>query len=76
MHIINMMVFVVLATTSLFQDSQPYQWNKKSTLTVQEQVEFPGIVLAPGVYVVRLKEPSRRTLAEGRSSDSPPPRAG
>jgi len=60
MHIINMMVFAVLAATSLFQDTQPYQWNKKSTLTVQEQVEFPGIVLAPGVYVVRLKESGER----------------
>jgi hypothetical protein len=60
MHVINVMVLAVLAATSLFQDTQPYQWNKKSTLTVQEQVEFPGIVLAPGVYVVRLKDSNER----------------
>jgi hypothetical protein len=60
MHVINMMVLAVLASTSLFQDTQTYQWNKKSTLMVQEQVEFPGIILAPGVYVVRLKEGGER----------------
>jgi hypothetical protein len=56
MHVINMMVLAVMAATSLFQDTTLYQWNKKSTLTAEQQVEFPGIVLEPGVYVVRLKE--------------------
>jgi hypothetical protein len=56
MHVINMMVFAVLAATSLFQDTTTYQWNKKSTLNAESPVEFPGIVLGPGVYIVRLKE--------------------
>src|SRR5688572_27305947 len=33
-----------------------YEWNKKSTLTVRESVEAPGIVLEPGRYVVKLHE--------------------
>jgi hypothetical protein len=56
MHVINMMVLVVMAATSAFQEPAAYEWNKKSTLTVEERVEFPGIVLEPGVYVVRLKD--------------------
>src|SRR5215475_3470694 len=60
MHVINMMVFALLAATSLFQDATPYQWNKKSTLTAEAPVEFPGIVLEPGVYVVRLKDSGER----------------
>jgi hypothetical protein len=56
MHVISAMLTIALAVTSLSQDSSSYEWNKKSTLTAQHQVEFPGIVLDPGIYVVRLKE--------------------
>ncbi len=56
MHVVNMVVLAVMAATSLFQSSTPYEWNKKSTLTAEQQVEFPGIVLEPGVYVIRLKD--------------------
>jgi hypothetical protein len=56
MHVVNMVVLVVMAATSLFQTPTPYEWNKKSTLTAEQQVEFPGIVLEPGVYVIRLKD--------------------
>src|SRR3954453_5175481 len=56
MHVINMVVLAVMAATSLFQSPTPYEWNKKSTLHAEQQVEFPGIVLEPGVYVVRLKD--------------------
>jgi len=60
MHVINAMLSVAMAVTSLFQDPSSYLWNKKSTLTVEHQVEFPGIVLEPGVYVVRLKESNEK----------------
>src|SRR5262249_23060033 len=60
MHVINAMLSVAMAVTSLFQDPSSYLWNKKSTLTVERQVEFPGILLDPGVYVVRLKESSEK----------------
>lgn len=56
MYVINAMLSVAMAVIFLFQDPSSYLWNKKSTLTVEQQVEFPGIVLDPGVYVVRLKE--------------------
>ena len=60
MHIINAILSVVVAVTFLSQDPYSYEWNKKSTLKAEHQVEFPGIVLDPGVYVVRLKESSER----------------
>jgi hypothetical protein len=53
---INAMLSLVMAFTFLFQDSQTYEWNKKSTLTIDRQVEFPGIILEPGTYIVKLKE--------------------
>jgi hypothetical protein len=56
MFVINAILSLALAITSAAQDSQSYQWNKKSTFTAQHQVEFPGIVVEPGVYIVRLKE--------------------
>ena len=60
MHVINVMVFAVLAATSLFQEPAAYQWNKKSTLNAEAPVEFPGIILEPGVYVIRLKDGGER----------------
>ena len=56
MHIINALLLAAMAITSSFQDASSYQWDKKSTLNAEKQVEFPGIVLEPGVYIVRLKE--------------------
>jgi hypothetical protein len=56
MYFINAMLTIALAISSLSQDPSSYPWNKKSTLSAERQVEFPGIVLDPGVYVVRLKE--------------------
>ena len=56
MHVINAILWLALAISSATQDPSSYEWNKKSTLTTQHQVEFPGIVLEPGVYIVKLKE--------------------
>lgn len=56
MFVINAMLTIAMATTSLFQETQTYEWNKKSTLTAEHQIEFPGIVLEKGIYVVKLKE--------------------
>src|SRR4051812_26803580 len=56
MHVINTVILAVMAATSLFQTPTPYEWNKKSTLNAEQQVELPGIVLEPGTYVVRLKD--------------------
>src|SRR2546425_6395520 len=60
MHFINAMFYVAMAFTALFQQSSSYEWNKKSTLITDRQVEFPGIVLEPGVYVVKLGESTEK----------------
>ena len=56
MLVINAMLTIAMAFTSLSQDTQIYEWNKKSTLRAEHQIEFPGIVLEKGVYIVKLKE--------------------
>src|SRR5215471_210917 len=56
MHVINAMLTIAMAVTSLFQETQTYEWNKKSTLVAESKVEFPGIVLEQGTYLVRLKQ--------------------
>ena len=56
MHFINAIFYAAMIFTSLFQQDSPYEWNKKSTLSTDHQVEFPGIVLEPGVYIVKLRE--------------------
>ncbi len=38
--------------TSAFGD----EWNKETTVTFNEPVEIPGVVLAPGTYVFRLMD--------------------
>jgi hypothetical protein len=60
MLVINAMLAVVMAFTSLFQDPSTYEWNKKSTLTADRKVEFPGLVLEPGTYIIKLKEASEK----------------
>src|SRR5437870_8395974 len=60
MHFINAIFYAAMIFTSLFQQDSPYEWNKKSTLSTDHQVEFPGIVLEPGVYTIRLKESSEK----------------
>lgn len=64
------MLYVAMAVTPLSQDSLGYEWNKKSTLRTDRPVEFPGIVLPPGEYVVKLKDSGeRRSLIEILNQD-------
>src|SRR5438093_4003032 len=66
----NVMLFAALALHSPFQESYSTEWNKKSTLTTDKQVEFPGIILEAGTYVIRLKEGSeRRSIVEIRNQN-------
>jgi hypothetical protein len=70
MHIINALLLAAVALSSVFQDSQSYEWNKKSTLTAEGPVELPGIVLEPGVYIVKLKESGdKRSIVEIMNKD-------
>ena len=70
MHFINAMLFIAMALSSLFQESYSTEWNKKSTLSTDKQVEFPGIILEPGIYIIRLKDGGeRRSIVEIRNRD-------
>ncbi len=41
------------------------QWNKRTTLTVNQPIEVPGTVLPPGTYVVKLVDsPSDRHIVQ------------
>ena len=51
-----MYLLVLMALASLAQIPSGEQWNKKSVLTAEQPVEFPGIVLKPGNYVIRVLE--------------------
>ena len=41
------------------------EWNKKTTITFNQPVEIPGMVLAPGTYVFELMDsPSDRDVVQ------------
>jgi len=70
MHFVNAMMFIAMALSSVFQESYSTEWNKKSTLSTDKQVEFPGIVLEPGIYIIRLKDGGeKRSIVEIRNRD-------
>jgi hypothetical protein len=52
-----------LASLVLTPAAMADQWNKKTYITVNESIQVPGKVLAPGRYVMRLAEsPSNRHI--------------
>jgi hypothetical protein len=70
MYFINAMLLIAMAFSSFLQESYLTEWNKKSTLNTDKQIEFPGIVLEPGTYIIRLKEGSeRRSIVEIRNQN-------
>ena len=65
MQLISAVLFIAMAISSAGQEPYSSRWNKKSTLTTEKAVEFPGIVLEPGTYVIRQKESTEnRALIE------------
>jgi len=65
MHLLAPMLYVALAFSAFVQQYSAFEWNKKSTLNTEDRVELPGVVLEPGVYVVRLREAGdRRSFVE------------
>jgi hypothetical protein len=60
MRFLTAMLFVALTVTSVYGQYPGFEWNKKSTLSTEQQVEFPGTVLEPGVYIVRLRQTIER----------------
>ena len=70
MHVLNAMLYIAMAFAPFFQQNPNFEWNKKSTLSTEYQVEFPGLVLEPGTYVVRLREAGeKRSVVEILNKD-------
>src|SRR5688572_24774089 len=70
MFFANAMILAVLTFAPTSQQYPGFEWNKKSILRTDQPVEFPGIVLDAGVYVVRLKENGdRRSYVEVANQD-------
>jgi len=70
MHFIALMSFIAMALHSPLQESYSTEWNKKSILNTDRRVEFPGVVLEPGTYTIRLKESrEKRSIVEIRNQD-------
>jgi len=70
MAFLNAMVYIAMVFTPVSQQNPSLEWNKKSTLTAEYQVEFPGLVLEPGSYVVRLREGGeKRSVVEILNQD-------
>lgn len=63
MQFISAMLFIAMALSSAAQEPYSTGWNKKSTLHSDRPVEFPGIVLEPGTYVIRQKQSSETRAA-------------
>ena len=60
MFVLTVIWCVAIAFAPVSQQYPGLEWNKKSTLSTDRQVEFPGVVLEPGTYIIRLKESSER----------------
>jgi hypothetical protein len=56
MQFLSGILLIAMAISSVGQEPYSTWWNKKSTLSSDRPLEFPGIVLEPGTYVIRLKE--------------------
>src|SRR5262245_16656222 len=56
---ITLAVFVVTgAAHSFSSNASAEQWFKKSSFTITESSELPGVVLEPGTYVLKAEEGS------------------
>jgi hypothetical protein len=65
MTFLSAVLYIAMAVASAAPQNPSLEWNKKSTLSAEYQVEFPGVVLEPGIYIVRLREGGeRRSLVE------------
>lgn len=57
LHSIRLAVLITLCTfNSLQANSDTEQWFKKSTITITDLSEVPGMVLEPGTYVLKAEE--------------------
>ncbi len=57
LHSIRLAVLITLCTfNSLQANNDTEQWFKKSTITLTDMSEVPGMVLEPGTYVLKAEE--------------------
>jgi hypothetical protein len=57
LHSIRLAVLLTLCTlNSLQANSDTEQWFKKSTITITDLSEVPGMILEPGTYVLKAEE--------------------
>jgi hypothetical protein len=65
MPFLSAMLYIAMAFASASPQNPALEGNKKSTLSAEYQVEFPGVVLEPGIYIVRLRQGGeRRSVVE------------
>lgn len=70
MRFITTMLCLAVALSAFSPNAYSDEWNKKSTLTVDNPVELPGVVLEPGTYVVKLQENTgRRCIVQVLNAD-------
>jgi len=70
MQFLSAILYIALAFSPFPQDGPGFEWNRKSTLSTDRPVEFPGAVLEPGVYIVRLRDTSeQRSVVEVLDKD-------
>src|SRR5262245_3037724 len=59
-YFFNALLYFAVSFVTVSQQNSTFDWNKKSILSVDDQVELPGVVLEPGSYVIRLREAGER----------------
>ena len=70
MYFLTAMLAIALTLGVPGPGQQFNEWNKKSTLSTDCPVELPGIVLEPGVYIVKLLDTKeKRSLVQIWNSD-------
>jgi hypothetical protein len=61
-----------LLAVAFLPSSRADEWNKKTVLTVNEQIAIPGAVLEPGKYVMKLAD-SQSNRSRSRTTGSSRP---
>lgn len=69
-HLLLAVASIALLEIGLAPSAGADEWNKRTTLTVNETIQVPGKVLVPGVYVVKLLDsPSNRHIVQIFNAD-------
>jgi len=70
MYLSSALLSVAILFASASQQYPGFEWNKKSTFAADTRVEFPGLTLDPGTYIIRLRQTAdRRSFVEILTKD-------